>query len=82
MAHYEPPHQDLRCLQIQLFSSSVLITKEVKLLLQDEPSNDTNYPVLRTSFLDKKFVVEKKKKTHIPVLVWILILIWFKDLPE
>ena len=23
MAHYEPPHQDLRCLQIQLFSSLV-----------------------------------------------------------
>ena len=28
MAHYEPPHQDLRCLQIQLFSSLVL--KELK----------------------------------------------------
>ena len=24
MAHYEPPHQGLRCLQIQLFSSLVL----------------------------------------------------------
>ena len=24
MAHYKPPHQDLRCLQIQLFSSLVL----------------------------------------------------------
>ena len=24
MAHYEPPHQDLRFLQIQLFSSQVL----------------------------------------------------------
>ena len=24
MAHYEPPHQDLRCYQIQLFSSLVL----------------------------------------------------------
>ena len=24
MAHYESPHQDLRCLQIQLFSSLVL----------------------------------------------------------
>ena len=24
MAHYEPPHQDLRCLQVQLFSSLVL----------------------------------------------------------
>ena len=24
MAHYEPPHQDLRCLQSQLFSSLVL----------------------------------------------------------
>ena len=24
VAHYEPPHQDLRCLQIQLFSSLYL----------------------------------------------------------
>ena len=24
VAHYEPPHQDLRCLQIQLFTSLVL----------------------------------------------------------
>ena len=24
VAHYEPPHQDLHCLQIQLFSSVVL----------------------------------------------------------
>ena len=24
VAHHEPPHQDLRCLQIQLFSSLVL----------------------------------------------------------
>ena len=29
VAHYEPPHQDLHCLQIQLFSSLVL--KELKL---------------------------------------------------
>ena len=28
VAHYEPPHQDLRCLQIQLFSS--LVVKELK----------------------------------------------------
>ena len=28
MAHYEPPHQDLRCLQIQLFSS--LVVKELR----------------------------------------------------
>ena len=27
MAHYEPPHQDLRCFQIQLFSS--LVFKEL-----------------------------------------------------
>ena len=27
MAHYEPPHQDLGCLQIQLFSS--LVVKEL-----------------------------------------------------
>ena len=30
VAHDEPPHQDLRCLQIQLFSS--LVVKELKLL--------------------------------------------------
>ena len=29
MAHYEPPHQDLCCLQIQLFSS--LVVKELTL---------------------------------------------------
>ena len=28
VAHYEPPHQDLRCLQIQPFSS--LVVKELK----------------------------------------------------
>ena len=28
VAHYEPPHQDLCCLQIQLFSS--LLLKELK----------------------------------------------------
>ena len=27
VAHYEPPHQDLHCLQIQLFSS--LVVKEL-----------------------------------------------------
>ena len=30
VARYEPPHQNLRCLQIQLFSSLVL--KELRLL--------------------------------------------------
>ena len=29
VAHYEPPHPDLRCLQIQLFSS--LVVKELNL---------------------------------------------------
>ena len=28
MAHYEPSHQDLRCLRIQLFSS--LVVKELR----------------------------------------------------
>ena len=32
MAHYEPPHQDLRCLEIRLFSS--LVVKELKTYLQ------------------------------------------------
>ena len=31
VAHYEPPHQDLRCLQIQLFAS--LVVKELILPL-------------------------------------------------
>ena len=30
VAHYEPPHQDLRCLQIQRYSS--LILKEFNLI--------------------------------------------------
>ena len=34
MAHYEPPHQDLRCLQIQLFSS--LVVKELNNLPQKQ----------------------------------------------
>ena len=29
LAHHEPPHQDLRCLQIQLFSSLVGIEFKV-----------------------------------------------------
>ena len=32
MAHNEPPHQDLRCLQIQLFSS--LVVKELRVHLR------------------------------------------------
>ena len=32
MAHFEPPQQDLRCLQIQLFLSPVL--KELKTFLE------------------------------------------------
>ena len=31
MAHHEPPHQDLHCLQIQLFSS--LVIKELRLIV-------------------------------------------------
>ena len=32
VAHYEPPHQDLRCLQIHLFSSLVL--KELRIVYE------------------------------------------------
>ena len=35
MAHYEPPHQDLRCLQIQLHASLVL--EELTLLHSERP---------------------------------------------
>ena len=31
VAHYEPPHQDQRCLQIQLFSS-VVVKELIKIL--------------------------------------------------
>ena len=34
MAHYEPPHQDLRCLQVQLYVS--MVVKELtKSLVED-----------------------------------------------
>ena len=33
VAHYEPPHQDLRCLQIQLFSP--LAVKELRRTIPD-----------------------------------------------
>ena len=36
VAHYEPPHQDLRCLQIQLFLS--LVVKELKLRIKFSPA--------------------------------------------
>ena len=36
MAHYEPPHQDLRYLQIQLFSSLVLIVLNELVRIQGE----------------------------------------------
>ena len=29
VAHYEPPHQDLRCLQIQLFSCLLVRVKGI-----------------------------------------------------
>ena len=35
VAHYEPPHQDLRCLQIQLFPSLVL--KELNSVWRSKP---------------------------------------------
>ena len=35
VAHYEPPHQDLRCLQIQLFSSLVFHELTLKARKQD-----------------------------------------------
>ena len=42
MAHYEPPHQDLRCKQIQLFSSLVL--KELINIVQlSRPFQITRY---------------------------------------
>ena len=39
MAHYEPPHQDLRCLQIKLFSS--LVVKELSMGLISEYQKST-----------------------------------------
>ena len=44
MAHYEPSHQDLRCLQIQLFSSLVL--KELINIIQLSLPFQLSVPVL------------------------------------
>ena len=41
VAHYEPSHQDLRCLQIQLFSSLVL--KELILKIGDKRVRSLEY---------------------------------------
>ena len=46
-AHYEPPHQDLRCLQIQLYSSPVV--KELTII-------SSSYIVLRIHGLGKNSV--------------------------
>ena len=43
VAHYEPPHQDLHCLQIQLFSS--LVVKELKGLLQTVMTKIIHYRI-------------------------------------
>ena len=32
MAHYEPPHQEIRCLQIQLFAP--LVVEELKMQIE------------------------------------------------
>ena len=39
MAHYEPPHQELHCLQIQLLSSLVHVIKELKDNVSDQCAN-------------------------------------------
>ena len=39
MAHYEPPHQDLRCFLIQLFVS--LVVKELILIFKFQDYNDS-----------------------------------------
>ena len=39
MAHYEPPHQELHCLQIQLLSSLVHVLKELKENISDQCAN-------------------------------------------
>ena len=43
MAHDEPPHQDLRCLQIQLFLSVVLKELNVR-LSEHERGEDSDQP--------------------------------------
>ena len=42
MAHYEPPHQDLRCLQIQLFSS--LVVKELNKKKNEQKKKEVAIP--------------------------------------
>ena len=65
VAHYEPPHQDLRCLQIQLFSSLVL--KELKLVenmhssaIIEQFMNDLN--ILNSKFRLSKIDLKVDKK--------------------
>ena len=50
VAHYEPPHQDLRCLQIQLFASLVL--KELKLLKELKPLTQEQHHCVHWKALD------------------------------
>ena len=49
VAHYELPHQDLSCLQIQLFSS--LGVKELILKGYYTPSNQRKYNIQRVKVL-------------------------------
>ena len=51
MAHYEPLHQDLRCLQIQLFSSLVF-----KRLRQVPEQQQTANPTGRERLLSKVYL--------------------------
>ena len=43
VARYEPPHQDLHCLQIQLFSS--LVVKELNMSLQSSDLQRSTFKV-------------------------------------
>ena len=53
MAHYEPPHQDLRRLQIQLFS--FLVLKELKLFSGVSAST----AICREYLTTRAFLLEK-----------------------
>ena len=62
MAHNEPPHQDLRCLQIQLFSNLVLkeSTKSLLLLAVTEHSNCKSRFFLFTEIHKLRLPINKK----------------------
>ena len=62
MAHYEPPHQDLRCLQIQLFS--FLVVKELSKLNEHYTNLLTNVAAWFTNNTKIIFFMHVRPNKH------------------